>query len=420
MTSPLSRHAQWRLDPGAHTEGRAAVLGRRALRTYCCQATYASFPALAPRPASRHATAESRSYIVAMLQVYTTATTRVTISIVHDSQHVVDTIGPVSIAELKTEKMFNDHGPESISRRKSFVLWRDDSNPEVLVLSMVRRIADGDVTKRCYRLVVRVEEDTDSPEYSPTVAYYDGSTLRPSTETRFAMASKTPIEASQKMKRLAAAAGTPGTGRDVSTRAPSASAAAAAGGRPRGDKQSHQKPRKRRRAAGEEQASLEPQSTQQQARPALPATDTDAAAELVKLLTGQAKITMAGVTQHTTDAEMFTPCTPSAAMLGSLPAVLVVKAESREVAVPRMPSAMRWREQEQQQQQQQQPLHPQPTGDGVAKGQPLHSVSQDASVSSASSHSEATALATLGGWPGCEAPTVHLRTDSDGRVTMGL
>lgn len=61
VTSPLSRHAQWRLDPGAHTEGRAAVLGRRALRTYCCQATYASSPALAPRPASRHATAESRS-----------------------------------------------------------------------------------------------------------------------------------------------------------------------------------------------------------------------------------------------------------------------------------------------------------------------------------------------------------------------
>jgi hypothetical protein len=113
----------------------------------------------------------------------------------------------------------------------------------------------------------------------------------------------------------------------------------------------------------------------------------------------------------TTDAQMCTACT-SSAMLGSLPAV--VRAESREIVVPRMPSSMRWRE------EQQQPLQHQPTSDGVARRQPPHSLSQDASVCSASSHSEATVLATLGGCPGCEAPTVHLRTDSDGRVTMGL
>ena len=67
---------------------------------------------------------------------------------------------------------------------------------------MVKKIPDGDVTKRCYRL--EVQKDSRSQEYSPTVVYYDGSTLKRSAETRFAMASKHP-KASEKIKRLAAA-----------------------------------------------------------------------------------------------------------------------------------------------------------------------------------------------------------------------
>lgn len=300
--------------------------------------------------------------------------------------------------------MFNDHGLESVSKHKSFVLWRDDNNPELLVLSMVRRIPDGDVAKRCYRLVVRVEEDAGSPGYCPTVAYYDGSTLRPSTETRFAMASKTPIEASKKTKRLAAAVGT--LGRDVPTPTPSTTATAVTRVGPRGDNHLHPKPLKRRRGASRAQASLEPQSKEQ--RLALPATDADAAAELVKLLTGQTKTTMAGVT--TTERELWTPCTPSV-IFGSLPAA--VKAEGREIAAPHMPSSMRWQEH-------QQPLQHHPTSDGVARRQPPHSLAQDASLSSSRAHSEDAVLATLGGWPDCEAPTVQVRTDSDGRVTLGL
>lgn len=410
MSSPRYT-MQWRLNPAVHMENRAVVLARRALRIYCCQATYASSPHLQ----DAYRLLPPRIAVLFdphfLPQVYTSSTTRVTISIVHDSQAVVDTIGPLSIADLKTEGAFSSHGPESVSRYKSFVLWRDNSNPQLLVLSMVKKIPDGDVTKRCYRLVVQVQKDSRSQEYSPTVVYYDSSTLKPSFETRFVMASKTPKEASEKIKRLAAAAATgqPGPKRTPYVTAKKAklysklrgkpNKRAATGARKRSRTQPEPHANKRRVVAVDGKRPVE--STQRMSGLVLPATD--AAAELVKLLTGQIKTTVV-------NGPVNTPDTPSA-MLGSWPAAVAERGPQHATASHMLSSVVPsepWQPQlpQQPQPQLQQPpvshsLQHQSTSNGVSKRQLPHGLSQLASVSP-------------------PASTVQLKTGSDGRVTLGL
>mgnify|MGYP006097425527 CR=1 FL=1 len=87
------------------------------------------------------------------------ASTRVTISIVHDDGRAIDWLGPVDLSELKAEKTFKQQrGRESLSENHTFVLWLDNANPKLVVLSMVRKIPEGDVTNACYRFIVQVQD----------------------------------------------------------------------------------------------------------------------------------------------------------------------------------------------------------------------------------------------------------------------
>ena len=161
----------------------------------------------------------------------------------HDDGRVIDWLGPVDLSELKAEKTFKEErGRESLSENHTFVLWLDNSNPKLVVLSMVRKIPEGDVTKSCYRFVVQIQ-DGDSlatppavvaqaadarPDQPPppstwtarpphldlrataldgvvglaTMVYHDSNMDCTRTEIdRFAMASKTPDEAWGKRPR---------------------------------------------------------------------------------------------------------------------------------------------------------------------------------------------------------------------------
>lgn len=294
-----------------------------------------------------------------LCQVYVATTIRVTISIVHDDETVVDTIGPVSVGELKSENKFNNtHGPESVSRDKTFILWRDNGNPQLIVLSMVNKIPNGDPSKRCYRLVVQVQETATSiptPHVCcPPVVYYDSNNCsKPSTETRFAMASKTPKEANEKIRRTVAAAAANTSG-------------ARAAPQPRGRARQWIKPSERRGQKRLRRPMDEPESSKwtQKACTALPATD--AAVELVNLLTGQTK-----------------PGAPVAATCDGM--------TRRQSSPPTLK------------------LETQQLSHSVR-----HSTSDPASVFS---NDEATVHATFAG---AEATIVQVKTDDAGRVTLGL
>lgn len=386
MSSPLPHRAVATQPGSAHGKPR-----RRAGKKSSANILFPCHVSELPHPYDTQRPRNRILFDYCLPQVYTSSTTRVTISIVHDSQDVVDTIGPLSIAELKTEANFSLHGPESVSRYKSFVLWRDNTNPRLLVLSMVKKIPDGDVNKRCYRLVVQVQKDSRSQEYSPTVVYYDSSTLKPSMQGRFAMASKTPKEASEKLKRLAAAAGT------------GQAAAVARTGHP-GQKRV---PSGDTFATGARKRSRKQPEPHKMAGLVLPATD--AAAELVKLLTGQIKTT--DIPDGPTTG-VNTPDTPSA-MFGSWSVSL---AERGHAVAPHMLSSVAsgpWQQPQLDQHQHQflsspqtqaQPPHflqQEPTSSDVSKRQVPHGLGQSASA--------------------CPpASTVQLKTDPDGRVTIGL
>lgn len=317
-----------------------------------------------------------------------------TISIVHDNESVIDRIGPVAVAELKSEKMFNEHGPESVSDKECFVLWRDNRDPQLLVLSMVKKIPEGDVNNRCYRFEVRVQTDMGCKEHYPVVAYYDSSTLQPSIETRFAMASKTPKEASEKIKRVAAAAAAatttdePGVHKRVRST--------------RGRRQIGQNTKKWQHAATDDVHSL---ALRQQNSLVSPATDV--AAKLVKLMTGKTSPAVADGTISA--ADMSTPCTPSP-MLETWP-VAAASVKQEQSAAQYMPFETQQQEQEQ------------ATGGTLTRRQVPENLCQIASASpSAHSHNGSSALSTARPTSalGCEATTIQIKTDPAGRMTLGL
>ena len=76
----------------------------------------------------------------------------------------------MDLSELKAEKTFKEErGRESLSENHTFVLWLDNANPKLVVLSMVRKIPEGDVTNPCYRFLIQIQ-DGDSLA-TPTAGY---------------------------------------------------------------------------------------------------------------------------------------------------------------------------------------------------------------------------------------------------------
>eukprot|EP01043_Picozoa_sp_COSAG02_P049283 COSAG02_NODE_4933_length_4818_cov_2.172706_1_plen_570_part_00 len=127
--------------------------------------------------------------------------TRVTFQIKHVSGKVVDSISLPSMDALWSEKEFTEkHGKESQSRRGTFRLWRDDADDRLIVLSMINKIPDVDVSKSCFQFVVQVQKPS-ARVIEPTITYYDSNTCHAIPEAHFAMASKTPDEVAGKTKR---------------------------------------------------------------------------------------------------------------------------------------------------------------------------------------------------------------------------
>ena len=127
-----------------------------------------------------------------------TPSARVTFQIKHDNGSMVDSI-TASLDKLWTEKQFtNRHGKESIAAKGTFQLWRDETDPRMIVLSMINKIPDGDVASKCYSFVVQVHANS---AYTLQPVYHNAATHQPVDETRFAMASKTPDEIASKAQR---------------------------------------------------------------------------------------------------------------------------------------------------------------------------------------------------------------------------
>lgn len=127
--------------------------------------------------------------------------TRVTFQIKHASGKVVDSISLPSIDVLWSEKEFTEkHGKESQSSQGMFRLWRDDTDDRLIVLSMISKIPDPDVSNSCFQFVVQVQQPS-ARVIEPTITYYDSNTSHVVPEAHFAMASKTPDEVAGKTKR---------------------------------------------------------------------------------------------------------------------------------------------------------------------------------------------------------------------------
>ena len=96
--------AQWRLNPGLHTGSRGGAPARSRARQSCSLITCADCCLIQRFSTNRSATSLPHSDPPCRRrpsQVYTKPATEFTLSIIHDNDRVVDTIGPVSMAQLK-------------------------------------------------------------------------------------------------------------------------------------------------------------------------------------------------------------------------------------------------------------------------------------------------------------------------------